>query len=135
MSDSGSQNGKELRPGELSSEDRAAIKRRASELGAKLDAVKSRKEPPSPEASARGAAMGQAMRIAVELVVGVAIGGFVGWWLDKQLGTAPWLLVLFLILGFCAGMWNIIRTAQRLQAKAEPLQRNAPAIRDDEDDR
>lgn len=81
--------------------------------------------------------MGQAMKIAIELVVGIAVGGFIGKVLDDQFGSAPWLLILFLMLGFAAGLLNIVRIARRLQAEAEPLQRNAKAVPDDdeEDDR
>lgn len=122
--------------GQISPEDRAAFQKRAHDLEGRLNEVKSRRTPQSAEqSSARGAAMGQAMKIAVELVVGVGVGGFIGWVLDRQFGTAPWLLVLFLIAGFAAGMLNVIRTAQRMQAKAEPLQRSAPSVKDDEDDR
>ena len=78
--------------------------------------------------------MGQGLKIAVDLVVGVAFGGFVGWWLDRYLGTAPWLMVLLLILGFAAGMMNVIRTARRMQAQAEASQMAAQSVRDDADD-
>jgi len=57
-----------------------------------------------------------------------------GWVLDRQLGTTPWLLVVFLILGFAAGLSNVIRTARQMQAKAEPLQRGAKPVADDDDD-
>lgn len=80
--------------------------------------------------------MGQAFKIAIELVVGVLFGGLVGWFLDGYLGTRPWLLVLFLVLGFAAGLTNVVRTARRMQAAAEPLQRAAPSVdADEEDDR
>ncbi len=78
--------------------------------------------------------MGQGMRIAVDLVVGVAFGGFVGWWLDRYFDTAPWLMVLLFILGFAAGMLNVIRTARRMQAGVEALQRAAPSIPDKVED-
>ncbi len=133
MPNSDSKNGDEARRGEISAEDRAKFKERASNLSKKLDAVKARNAPPDPVDRVRGAAMGQAMKIAIELVVGVAVGGFIGWYLDGQLGTKPWLLIVFLILGFSAGMANIIRTARKLQAQAEPLQRAAPAVKDDDE--
>ena len=80
--------------------------------------------------------MGQAVKIAVELVVGVLCGGLFGWALDGYFGSRPWLLVLFLVLGFAAGMMNVVRTARRMQAGSEPLQRAAPSVGpDDEDDR
>lgn len=123
--------------GELSPEDREAFRKRASELGARLDKVRGEaraREPSGPDARVRGAAMGQAMKIAVELVVGIAVGGFIGKVLDDQFGTAPWLMIVFLMLGFAAGLLNIVRTARRLQAEAEPLQRSTKAVVDDEDD-
>ena len=109
--------------GELSPEDREAFRRRASDLGARLDKVK-----------AQARAKGQAMKIAIEPVVGIAVGGFIGKVLDDQFGTAPWMLIVFLMLGFAAGLLNIVRAARRLQAEAEPLQRSAKAVPDDEDD-
>ncbi len=125
--------GSDSDPGELSAEEREEFRKRASDLGHKLDAAKARRE--VPEATrARGESYGQAMKIAVELVVGVAVGGFIGWTLDCQLGTKPWLLVVFVMLGFGAGLSNIIRTARRMQAEAEPLQKAAkPAPADDDE--
>ena len=78
--------------------------------------------------------MGQAFRIVSELVVGVAVGAGVGWLLDGWLKTSPWLMVLFLILGFAAGLLNVIRTARQMQAQAEPLQRSAKTVKDQDDD-
>ena len=57
------------------------------------------------------------MRTAWELSAGlfsliVAIG--IGWWfgrlLDRWLGTSPWLMDLFLLLGLAAGVLNVYRT-------------------------
>lgn len=123
--------------GEISPEERESLRRRASDLGARLDRVKAEaraKQGPEPDNRARGAALGQAMKIAIELVVGVAVGGFIGKVLDGQFGTAPWFLIVFLMLGFAAGLLNIVRTARRLQAEAAPLQRNAKGVSDDEED-
>ena len=65
--------------------------------------------------------MGQALKLATEMIAGVAVGGFIGWALDRWLGTTPILLVVFLILGAAAGILNVIRSAQRRQAEAGPL--------------
>ena len=107
------------------------MRKRADSLGARLDKVKVMRGPP-PDERARGAAFGQATKIAVELVVGVAIGAIIGRVLDSQLGTGPWLLIVFLVLGFAAGLSNVIRTARRMQAEAEPLQRAARPVQDDD---
>ena len=129
-------NGKDSDPGrgELTPEEREALRRRASEIGKRLDEVKARKAPAAEADRARGRAMGEAFKIVAELVVGVAVGAGIGWVLDRQLGTAPWLLVLFLVLGFAAGLSNVIRTARQMQARAEPLQRAARPVADDDDD-
>lgn len=131
MASSGSNSGPER--GEISPEDREAFRKRAEELGHKLDQVKAQRAPP-PDQRTRGAAYGQAMKIAVELVVGIAVGGFIGRVLDGQFGTTPVLLIVFLLLGFAAGLMNVVRSARRMQAEAEPLQRAAKSVRDDEDD-
>lgn len=130
-----SMNGKDFEEerGKLSSEDREAFKKRASDLSSRLAKVQAQRAPHGDPS--RGAAYGQAFKIAAELVAGLLFGGFLGWVLDRQFGTKPWLLILFIILGFAAGMLNVIRTAQKMQATAEPLQRSAPSLKDDEDDR
>jgi ATP synthase protein I len=131
-----SDNGKDASPerGQLTPDERESLRRRASELGRQLDQVKARRAPAVESNGARGAAFGEAFKIVAELLVGVIVGGGLGWVLDRQLGTTPWLLVVFLILGFAAGLSNVIRTARQMQAKAEPLQRGAKPVADDDDD-
>jgi ATP synthase protein I len=117
--------------GEISREDREALRARASDLGERLEQVRASRTPP-PGKAALGPAMGQALKIAIELVVGVLFGGLIGWALDRFFGSSPWFLVVFLVVGFAAGMLNVVRTARRMQAAVEPLQKSAPAVRPDE---
>jgi len=56
-------------------------------------------------------ALGLAFRVAVELVSAVAVGLAIGWGLDYLLDTKPWLMVLFIVLGFAAGIINVYRMA------------------------
>lgn len=65
----------------------------------------------------RGNALGLAFRLATELVAGVVVGGVVGWGLDSWLGTTPWFLLIFFVLGSVAGILNVVRTAQTMNAK------------------
>jgi ATP synthase protein I len=123
--------------GEISPEDREAIRKRSAELGQKLDALKSQKA--KVERSTGGgpqdqSAYGEAFKFAAELVVGVVVGGGLGWLLDRQFGTAPWLMIVMVILGFAAGLLNVVRAAQKAQAKNEPLQKAAPSIKADDDE-
>ncbi len=43
----------------------------------------------------------------------VSLGG-VGWLLDRWLGTAPWLLVVGLVLGAVTGFYQFIRLTSKL---------------------
>jgi ATP synthase protein I len=53
--------------------------------------------------------MGMAFSIAAHMVAGVGVGAFVGYWLDRWLGTSPWLLIVLFFLGSAAGMLNVYR--------------------------
>jgi ATP synthase protein I len=131
-----SANGKGQPPGNgrISPEDREAIRQRSAEIGQKLDALKSRRAPAEgPAGEASQAAYGAAFKFAAELIVGVVVGGGIGWALDKQFGTAPWLMVVLVILGFAAGLLNVVRAAQKAQAQNEPLQMAAPSVGDDDE--
>ena len=39
------------------------------------------------------------------------MGAMLGWLLDRWLGTSPWGLIVFLLLGFAAGVLNVMRAA------------------------
>lgn len=56
----------------------------------------------------------QAWRMVVELVAGLAIGFGVGYGLDRLFGTTPILLVVFIFLGFAAGVKTMLRTAAEM---------------------
>ncbi len=127
--------GKSPGRGEISPEQREAFHQRSDALGKRLDKVKARRNPPqSGDARARGEAFAKAFRFVAELLVGVGVGGFIGWVLDRQLGTRPWLLVLFVALGFAAGLTNVIRAAQKAQADVAASQLATPSIKDDDED-
>ena len=52
---------------------------------------------------------GMALRIGTEIVVAVAVGGGIGFLIDTWLDTKPWFLIVFLLLGNAAGLWNVFR--------------------------
>lgn len=60
----------------------------------------------------------------LELGISVAIGALFGRWLDGRLGTAPWLLIVFLILGLIAGFRGVLRAVARAERadRAERIQ-------------
>jgi ATP synthase protein I len=64
----------------------------------------------------------KAYRIGIELVLAVALGGVIGWYLDKWLGTSPWLLIIFFFLGVAAGFRNVYKAAQKIGGNLPPEQ-------------
>jgi ATP synthase protein I len=56
-----------------------------------------------------GSGLARGLRLSTELVAGVLVGAFVGWALDRWLGISPWGLIVFLLLGFVAGVRNVVR--------------------------
>ncbi|HVZ06162.1 AtpZ/AtpI family protein [Hyphomicrobium sp.] len=132
MSDDGK--GQYPENGEMSPEDRDAIRKRSAALGQKLDALKAqRAKVERPAAQRSQSDFGPAFKFASELIVGVVVGGGLGWALDRQFGTAPWLMIVLVILGFAAGLLNVVRAAQEAQTKNEPLQKAAPSVKDDDE--
>jgi ATP synthase protein I len=114
--------------------DADTLRQRLDALGHELAGAQARHhKAATPAPRGQGAALGQALRLGVELVAGVAVGGFIGWALDRFLGTAPVLMVVFLGLGAAAGIMNVVRTAKRMQADAASL-KNLPSVPDDDDD-
>ena len=54
--------------------------------------------------------LARGLRLSTELVAGVLVGAGIGWALDRWLGISPWGLIVFLLLGFAAGVRNVVRT-------------------------
>ena len=109
------------------------IRRRLDALEGKLATAQSRRPQTSDDQERRGKAMGQALRLATELVAGVAVGGLIGWALDQLLDTAPFLMVVFLVLGGAAGIMNVVRTAKAMQGEPMPGHHLRNATKDEED--
>lgn len=76
-----------------------------------------------PEATDRqngtGAGFGAALKMSSEFVAGILVGAGLGYLLDLLAGTTPWGLIVFLFLGFAAGVLNVLRSAGQV---AQPAQ-------------
>jgi ATP synthase protein I len=55
--------------------------------------------------------MVMALRLGADFVAGVVIGVALGWGFDRLFGTTPWGLVVFVLLGFVAGVLSVLRSA------------------------
>jgi ATP synthase protein I len=104
--------------GDMSPQERARFEERISELGDRLGRVRSQRESgerADADAEMRGRGMAYGMRMAAELVAAVIVGGVIGWSLDWVLGSRPWLFLVFFLLGFAAGVVNVVRSYERMQ--------------------
>lgn len=54
--------------------------------------------------------MAQAVKLSSEFIAGVVVGAGLGWGIDQVAGTSPFGMIIFLLLGFCAGVLNVLRT-------------------------
>ena len=93
-------------------DDEAALSARLQRLGNRLAQAKRPSENGSgPRQTTDASAIARGFRLSTELVAGVLVGAGIGWLLDRWLGTSPWGLIVFLLLGFAAGVLNVMRAA------------------------
>ena len=91
---------------------------------ARLDALerkladKRSKYAPKPHMDEHYSQAQQAWRMVIELVAGLGIGLGMGFGLDALFGTQPFLMIVFCLLGFVAGVRTMMRTANELNSEA-----------------
>jgi ATP synthase protein I len=59
-----------------------------------------------------------ASSVGLELGLAVIIGLLVGYFLDQKLGTQPWMMLLWLVLGIVAGFRGVVRAIKRADIAA-----------------
>jgi ATP synthase protein I len=94
--------------------DEVALRARLKRLGERLGHVHSDRpsdSSPDQRPTADPSAIARGFRLSTELVAGVLLGAGIGWLIDKGLGISPWGLIVFLLLGFAAGVLNVMRAA------------------------
>ncbi|ABD53683.1 AtpZ/AtpI family protein [Jannaschia sp. CCS1] len=91
---------------------------RMQALEARIAAAKSRANPERSQAGEQHSQAQLAWRMVIELVAGLGIGFGIGYGLDWAFGTTPWLMVVFVLLGFIAGVKTMIGSAKEVQQDA-----------------
>jgi ATP synthase protein I len=94
---------------------------RLDTLEKKLSASRQRHQPDDNHGRANANMLGLAWRLTIEMLVGIGVGGFIGWWIDKVLGTEPIFMLLLLVLGMGAGLMNSVRTVAEMRRKQDEL--------------
>ena len=94
------------------------------DLDARLKAAQTRERlteaPLGKAAQVDQRAVGVGVRIAIELLSGLLVGLGVGYALDRWLGTRPWLMLAFFVLGTAAGFMNVLRAVRSLEQRKTP---------------
>lgn len=63
--------------------------------------------------------LGNMSVVGIHLVTCTFVGFAMGYYLDKWLGTKPWCLLAFLLLGIAAGFKNMYLEVKKLQGQDE----------------
>jgi ATP synthase protein I len=100
------------------SSDEAALSARLGSLDQRLSKIRDDRNigtdqsgSGSGDGAARASAMGRGFQLSSELIAGVVVGALIGWGFDRLLSTTPFGMIVFLLLGFTAGVVNVIRSA------------------------
>ncbi len=84
-----------------------------SDLKKKIEKVQEHRRPKK-ERNGRGMMLGLAYRLSIELCVGICVGGIIGWLIDDFFSTSPLFLLVMLVLGLVAGIFNMMRETKRI---------------------
>ena len=101
---------------ETSQDRNAELDQRLERLSRTLEKERSTRQPESRQRSARAPGYGQALRMSSEFAAAVLVGAVIGWGMDVLAGTSPFGLIVFLLLGFVAGVLNVIRSSGSLES-------------------
>jgi ATP synthase protein I len=106
--------------GERTSSDEAALSARLGSLNQRLSEIRDNRKVETDQSgtengnsAARASAMARGFQLSSELIAGVVVGAALGWGFDKLLSTSPFGLIVFFLLGFVAGVVNVVRSARR----------------------
>lgn len=85
-------------------------------LGRSLDTLERERAERAPKQASPAedaGSMGRLFRFSTEFISGIIAGAMLGWLFDHFLGTRPWGLIVFLLLGFLTGFYNLLKAVER----------------------
>ena len=101
-------------------------------LDERADALEARTARNVPDYGSKAVAQGS--QLVAGLIGGPLVGLGFGWGFDFLAGTAPWGLIVGLLIGFAASVFLALRTAQRMTAAAKDWPVAEAVLDDDEDE-
>lgn len=93
-----------------------SLETRRLELEEKLRAKKKADEAKAAgnEREQHGLAYG--LKLSSEFIAAIVVGAFLGYFMDKYVGTQPWGMIFFLMIGFAAGVLNVLRATGAVES-------------------
>ncbi len=99
--------------------DEAALSARLQRLGERLGQQQSERLSENRQgATSDPSGLARGLQLTAEFAAGILVGAGIGWLMDRWLGTTPWGMIVWLLLGFIAGIRNLMRAASRAQNNA-----------------
>ena len=89
---------------------KADLDKRLQEINKRLGRDEKSLKQASPDTPNRQG-YGNAFRMSSEFISAILVGTAIGYGIDWLAGTSPWALRVFLLLGFVAGVMNVLRSA------------------------
>lgn len=112
---------------------KAGLSERRAQLNRKLDDQRAADEKAVRKSESNSSGYAQAMKLSSEFIAGVLVGAGIGWVADQWLGTTPIGLIIFLLLGFAAGVLNVLRSAGVVEQPQVGMPRDKDARNDEPD--
>jgi ATP synthase protein I len=104
-----------------------------SDLAARISRARGTQGVNAAEAQPRDmSGLGRAFRLASEFVAAILVGLGLGWGVDTLFGTTPFGMIILLLLGFAAGVLNVVRAAAAMNAENPPT-RDMPVVKDEDE--
>ncbi|MBN8809281.1 MAG: AtpZ/AtpI family protein [Sphingomonas sp.] len=88
--------------------------RRSDDLDRRIADAKAEIE--RPITPGEGAAESRGWAIGIEFVGTVLVSAAIGYFIDRAAGTAPWVMIGLLVLGFIAGVYRASKTSAQFDA-------------------
>lgn len=87
---------------------------RLAALDEKLDSREKAEEAKKHSAKSDMSGFGAGLKLSSEFISAILVGAGIGYLIDRLLGTLPWGMIFFLLLGFVAGVVNVMRAAGKM---------------------
>lgn len=93
-----------------------SLEERRNSLGERLAQARPEEEATTKSSDVTRKGYSQALKISSEFISAIVVGGLLGYLLDYFLPTKPWGMIVFVLLGFCAGVLNVLRTTGKVSS-------------------